>query len=211
MVNLIWFSFSYHYPYIVFSGNRKESNEALQLFLRLLDENERLELQHLLSFLYIVQSENFNFHFLFTSFIKLIQFPKMFHCLTDIQISAWFRRNLQQLCSQYAQTICSSSVSIDLTKLSSKKIFKNRKMIETNQNLFRLPEAIDRQIKKKSQLIRDGQIDSPHAIPDALFAKQVKKFVFNPEAPSCTKNCTISAFFCAIWSPRGSMLPGTQG
>lgn len=71
VVYLIRFSFSNPYPYFYFSGNRKESNEALQLFLRLLDENERLELQHLLSFLYIVQSKNFNFSSFIHFFYKI--------------------------------------------------------------------------------------------------------------------------------------------
>lgn len=45
------------------SGNRKESNEALQLFLRLLDEEERLELQHLFGFLYIVSGKALIYNF----------------------------------------------------------------------------------------------------------------------------------------------------
>ena len=40
------------------SDEQRDSSEALQLFLRLLSNEERDELHHLFSFLYIVQGEH---------------------------------------------------------------------------------------------------------------------------------------------------------
>lgn len=124
------------------NGNRKESNEALQLFLRLLDEEERLELQHLFGFLYIVSvSEN-------------VPLSDRHSNTTIVQMK--YAQMVFPCCGTYMLKFC----------------------LDRLDEAFTLPEAIKRQIDKKSQLIRAGEIDSPHTIPDSMFARQIDQSEF---------------------------------
>jgi len=50
-----FFQLTFHKIFL--SENRKESNEALQLFFRLLSPSSRIELEHLFRFLYSVSSK----------------------------------------------------------------------------------------------------------------------------------------------------------
>lgn len=123
-------------------SNRKESNEALQLFLRLLDEEERLELQHLFGFLYIVSvSEN-------------VPLSDRHSNTTIVQMK--YAQMVFPCCGTYMLKFC----------------------LDRLDEAFTLPEAIKRQIDKKSQLIRAGEIDSPHTIPDSMFARQIDQSEF---------------------------------
>ncbi|CAG5112670.1 Oidioi.mRNA.OKI2018_I69.chr2.g6860.t1.cds [Oikopleura dioica] len=125
------------------NGNRKESNEALQLFFRLLSPSSRQELEHLFRFLYSVSISD------------------------DHRVSDKHPSNVTAVQQHFASLIfpCHGSFMI-------------RFCLERLEIAFGLPDSIKAQVQKKVEMVKSGFIDSPHAIPDALFANQIDQNEF---------------------------------